>query len=199
MTHEWLPIKRQEMNDLEGHPEFQAARDLLTKDLILKTATGIKHLRITQVEPFEGLIAENHLAAFRGKTRKAGELFIVWHRGIVPFLNVVVDPENGTIVCIKKAILDDEEITAARIIAELGLSRKNFAAGIAGGKTYKDTVDAALDGCQITEKNPRSLVSVEDFKKPDSAVIELRRHFGDRARNSLGLFGNCSLIPTAKI
>lgn len=188
-TEQWSPISKKEMTTLEKYPEFQEGRDLLTKELIINTVSGPKRLRITQFEPFTGMKQPSHQAAFEAKSRQPGEFFILWNRGIVPMLCLVVDSSKGSIVWIREANLDGERVSAQKLIAELGLDRKNFPQGSSGATLYRNAVDGAVDGQDAHDKS--NAIRIEAPRKPeDIGPIEIRKLVAQRAENSLGVFAN---------
>ncbi len=186
-------IPSEELGSLYTKWEFLKGIQLLGQDLVFRTPTGeTKRAHVLEVEPFTGMKLDSHNTAFNSKTRQAGEFFVIWHRGMIPFLNVVVDATAKSIVCIKKVILDGKEVSPLKIINEMGLGRDKAAHPTA--KTWRtNVVEPVIDTADSTSTS--SQLHLESPEEVDELV--LRRVLAGtkaRAENSLGVFVNAKHI-----
>ncbi len=182
------PLESDEIRQLNEHAEYNEAVSLTGYDLEIQTAEGPKRLQIAKVEPFSEMLQPSHKRAFEKKPRNQGELFFIWFRGNTPFLNVVVDSEQQSIVCVKTLLIDGQEVSATTLLKMMGFERNRFAKGSEGAKLFRDSVEGALDGKQIYRQPEGSIIRLE--KPKSGAIVELRKETGQRAENSLGVFVN---------
>ena len=165
------PIPGPEARELETHEEFREARTLLPRHLIVNTPDGSKNLEIFEVEPFAEILTPDDKRIFDAKPRTRGEVIVLWRRGN-PKFNIVVDPNEGTIVCIRTCKLDDKEVNASQLLALLGLTKANQ-----GGYTgLRTTVAQRVDGQQTYTNDPQAELRIAQLAETAGTVLNIRKN-----------------------
>lgn len=169
-----------EFDHFKTHPAGAKAVELLNQALVIQTPNGPVTMEIVEVEPFASLLQEGHVEDFDKKRRNVGDVFLTWFRGS-PQLNIVVDPENRSVVCVKSVKIDGKPITIPAALTLMGLSTSGFD----DRKAYRTAVDSALDG-KATDGGPRSRIRLVELAENTAAVLNIRKVVKAQAENSLG-------------
>lgn len=188
---ETAPLTKAELRNLSAEEAFRDGLVLLERAVLVDTSEGQKQLKITAVEPFSCLLKAQDKRAFEAKSRAKGEVFMTWYIAN-PFLNIVVDPDTQSVVCIKEVEIDGRRISNPQaILAELGIDRSKFDDGKDGFRPYKDQTMQKLDGLQTHSDDPSQDIRIAELAETTSQVLEIRRVTNAKiAQNSLGIFVN---------
>ncbi|MFC1616174.1 hypothetical protein ACFL21_03465 [Patescibacteria group bacterium] len=183
-------ISMDELKELQAHPAFNVAVDLLGSDLVLTDGQNESHsLPIHEVEPYEGLTQKQYIKGYQAVKRDVRETFLAWSRG-KPSLNVIVehsdDPEDISVVHIRQVEIDGKRESISKAVTDiLGIKRSDFAKGSEGFADFRPLVARSLDEQEIDDS--RSKLRVVPRKVQGGR--EIRRVSGaGNVNNSLGRF-----------
>ncbi|MDA1060394.1 MAG: hypothetical protein O3B47_01225 [bacterium] len=184
------PIPTAEGRKLETHEEFREIRTLLQRHLVIRTPQGQKSLEIFEVEPFAEMLTPDDQRTFNSKPRARGEIIVLWRRG-TPMLNVVVNPNQESVVCIKTCKIDGKEISANQVLTMMGFEAETYG----GYKGFRPARTTESDGQQSVSNNPDAKIRIEELAETAGAVLNIRRNVAARtAANSLGVFVNADRV-----
>lgn len=169
-----------EFDHFKTHPAGAKAVELLNQALVIQTPNGHVTMEIVEVEPFASLLQKSHIEDFDKKRRNAGDVFLTWFRGS-PQLNIVIDPEARSVVCVKSVKLDGKPATIPAALTLMGLATDKFK----DRGAYRTAVDSSLDG-KATDGGPRSKIRLVELAESTAAVLNIRRVVKGQAENSLG-------------
>ena len=170
--------------ELMKNPAFEYARGLLGQEMVFNIGGDEITGEIIETEAFGSLEQDRHVTDFDGVNPKLeeGQVFVTWYRGR-PNVNVVVDPEKRSVVCIKRIRADKKRAVSA-LLGGL-LEPKNESPYDGDTAKYEKEQSVMLNGKDIND--PTSIVSVREGEETSANVVNKFKLTTGRAVNSIAL------------